>query len=128
MPSDDKVLFPELSYQLVGCAFDIYNELGYGLPEKTYQKAYAASLEKLNLPYEKEKLVHLTYAGAIIGNLFLDFMVDNKVVVELKVRPRLGYSHIRQVMNYLKSGGYKLAILIYFTKDGVQYRRVLNGV
>ena len=58
----------------------------------------------------------------------MDFVVDNKLVVELKVRPRLGYIHIKQVMNYLKVTGYKLALLIYFTKEGVKYRRIINTI
>ncbi len=68
----------------------------------------------------------LAYQDKEIGKYFLDFVVDNKIVIEFKVRPGIGYSHIKQVMSYLKSSGYKLAILIYFTRDGVKYRGVVN--
>lgn len=49
-------------------------------------------------------------------------------MVELKARHNLGYPYIKQVMNYLKAGNYKLAIILYFTKDGVKYRRILNSL
>ena len=74
------------------------------------------------LQFQKEQLMPLVYKGKTIGKYFLDFIVEEKIVVELKVRPRLGYIHITQVMNYLRNGNYKLAILIYFTRDGVKYR------
>ena len=97
------------------------------MSEKYYQQAFSKELEKLKLVFEKERMVHVLYDNQILGKYFLDFVVDDKVVVELKVRPRLGYVHIKQVMGYLKTTGHKLAILIYFTKDGVRYRRVLNA-
>ena len=67
----------------------------------------------------------LTYKDKIIGTYIPDFVVDGKVVAELKVRPKLGYTHIKQVTAYLQHTKLKLGIVIYFTKDGVQYRRVL---
>ena len=51
-----------------------------------------------------------------------------KIIVELKIRPRIGYTHIKQDFSYLRTTGYKLAILIYFTREGVKYRRVLNSL
>lgn len=57
----------------------------------------------------------------------MDFVIDNKIVVEFKVRPRLGYIDIKQVLNYLKVGGFKLAIIIYFTNSGIKYRRIVNS-
>jgi len=96
--------------------------------EKFYQKIFAKELESENLNFDKEKLIKINYQGEEVGRYFLDFIVDNKIVVELKVRPRFGYVHVKQVMDYLKTTGYKLAILIYFTRDGVKYRRVINAL
>ena len=121
-----ELIYPELSYQIVGAAFKVFNELGYGMSEKYYQRAFAKALEAENIPFKQEYLVHLHYDGQPIGRCFLDFVVADKIVVETKVRQKLGYTHIKQVMNYLKATRFKLAILIYFTSDGVKYRRVLN--
>ena len=126
--SENKVIYPELSYNLVGAAFNIFNTAGYGMSEYFYQKAFAAELEQNKINFEKEKFVRVDYGNQNIGKFFLDCVVDNKIVVELKVRPKIGYVHIKQVTNYLKSTGYKLAILIYFTRDGVKYRRIINAL
>jgi len=124
----DDLIYPELSYKLIGTAFKVFNDTGYGMNEKFYQKIFAKELESENLNFDKEKLIKINYQGEEVGRYFLDFIVDNKIVVELKVRPRFGYVHVKQVMDYLKTTGYKLAILIYFTRDGVKYRRVINAL
>lgn len=120
------IIEPELSYKIIGLAFEVFNDLGYGMSEKYYQRAIAGLLEESKIPFQKEQYVKLLYRDKPIGSYFLDFVIDKKIVVELKIRPRLGYVHIKQVMGYLKSTGYKLAILIYFTRDGVKYRRIIN--
>ncbi|MDP3956429.1 MAG: GxxExxY protein [bacterium] len=127
MNVDAKVIYPELSYVLIGVAFNIFNEIGYGMGEKYYQTAFKIELEKNKIPFSKERKVEMRYKEEKIGNYFLDFVIDNKIVVELKVRPRLGYVHIKQVTDYLKSINLKLAIIIYFTQNGVKYRRVINN-
>jgi GxxExxY protein len=124
----NNLIYPELSYKLIGMAFKVFNDAGYGRNEKFYQKIFAKELESENLNFDREKLIKINYQGEEVGRYFLDFIIDNKVVVELKVRPRFGYIHIKQVMDYLKTTGYKLAILIYFTRDGVKYRRVINAL
>ena len=121
-----KIIEPELSYKIIGLAFEVFNDLGYGMSEKYCQRAFAGLLEENKIPFQKEQYVKLLYRENPIGSYFLDFVIDKKIVVELKIRPHLGYTHIKQVMGYLKSTGYKLAILIYFTRDGVKYRRIIN--
>lgn len=69
----------------------------------------------------------MNYEGKPITKLFLDFLIEDKIVVEFKVLPKIGYIHIDQVMGYLKATNKKLAILIYFTKDGIKFRRILNS-
>ena len=128
MAEVEKIIYPELSYKILGASFSVFNEIGYGMNEKYYQRVFAKTLENENISFKKEQMVNLMYDGESIGKYFLDFVVDDKIVVELKVRPKLGYIHIRQVMSYLKVTGYKLAILIYFTRDGIKHRRILNAV
>ncbi len=124
MPAE--IIYPELSYQIVGAAFDVFNGIGFGMPEKVYQKAFAESLKKRNLTFEREKYVMITYEDKPLIKAFLDFVIDNKIIVEMKVKPQLGYVHIKQVMEYLKSTKLKLAILVYVTRDGIKYRRIVN--
>ena len=123
----EKIIYPKLSYKILGASFRVFNEIGYGMNEKYYQRVFAKTLENENVSFKKEQMVNLMYDRELIGKYFLDFVVDDKIVVELKVRPKLGYIHIRQVMSYLKVTGYKLAILIYFTRDGIKHRRIVNA-
>ncbi len=125
--AESKLIYPGLSYKIIGAAFKVYNELGWGHKESIYQKALALELSSSGLKFEKEKFVSLQYNNSEVGREFLDFIIDGKVVVELKVVPKFGYVHINQVVAYLKSTDLKLAILIYFLKNGVRYRRIVNN-
>lgn len=125
--TENKVKYPELSYKIVGAAFDVFNDFGFGMSEKFYQKALAKALQDKDIHFQREFPVTLQYHDEPLAKFFLDFVIEDKFVVELKVRPRMGYVHIKQVMEYLRVTGYDLAIIIYFTRDGVKYRRVLRG-
>lgn len=120
------LICPDLSYKLVGLAFKVYNNLGYGYQEKYYQRAFAHELEKESIVYKKELVVKVKYDGTDIGRYTLDFIVEDKIIVELKVASEFRYKYIRQVLEYLNETNKKLAILIYFTKEGVRYRRIVN--
>lgn len=122
----EELIYKDLSYQLVGTAFKVYNSLGFGLQEKYYQRAYEQELIILNIPYQKEYKVNLYYNSKKIGEYFLDFIIDDKIIIELKVAPRLKHIHIRQVLEYLKITNKKLALLIFFIDEGVKYQRILN--
>ena len=74
------LIFPELSYKLIGAAFKVFNDMGYGMSEKFYQKIFAKELESGNLNFDKEKLIKINYQGEEIGRYFLDFVVDNNVL------------------------------------------------
>ena len=123
----EKVVYPELSYKIVGTTFRVFNTLGHGMSEKHYQRAFAKELEQEGIKFKREMSVAISYDNESIGKCFLDFVIEDKIVVELKVRFKLGYVHIKQVMEYLKTTGYKLAILVYFTKEGVKYSRIVNS-
>ena len=120
------LLYPDLSYKIIGAAFTVYNELGWGHREAVYQRAFAKTLDELGIAFTREHPVTTSYHGVIVGRAFLDFIVEGKVVVELKVIPKMGYVHINQVVAYLTGTHLPLAILIYFLKDGVRYRRIIR--
>ncbi|MEK7654364.1 MAG: GxxExxY protein [Patescibacteria group bacterium] len=123
----DKIVLPELSYQVVGAAFDVFNELGWGYTEKDYQGALVEELKSLGLESQREVYIPLEYKAQNIGKYFADFIVDKKILLELKVVQKFGYVHTQQVLTYLRSAGLKLGILLYFTKEGVKYRRILSS-
>lgn len=121
-----KLVYPELSYKIVGVLFTVYNSLGYGYQEKYYQRAIAKELEKAQLKYKKEQKAIIKYRGEIIGRYFIDFVVEDKIVVELKLTNDFYKKDIKQVLGYLKSTGLKLGILFIFMKEGLKFKRIVN--
>ena len=123
----NNIVYPELSYKVIGASFRVFNELGYGLAEKAYQDALAKELKDNHIELRREVYTPIKYKGEKVSRYFSDFVIENKILLELKVVRKLGYTHVRQTLNYLRNSGLKLGILIYFTSDGVKYRRVLNS-
>ena len=84
-------------------------------------------MKKNNIEFEREKYINIRFQNKSIGGYYFDFFIDNKIILEFKVISKLGYVQVNQVLNYLKSIDCELAILIFFTKEGVKYRRILNA-
>jgi len=122
----DHLIYPELSYAIVGCAFDVYNQLGYGHSEKIYQRAMAEALRIRQIKFVEQVYYKLKFNNKVIGKSFLDFEIESKIIVELKKDDRFSKTHIDQVLDYLKDSGLKLAILFNFTKEGVRQKRIIN--
>ena len=120
------LLYPDLSYKVIGCAFDVHNSLGSGHHEKYYQRGLAEAFSNQNLTFYQQVNFPLDYKGKVIGRNFLDFLVEGKIVVEIKKGERFSKTHIDQVMNYLKLSNLKLAILINFGSQGVMFKRIVN--
>ena len=122
----DDLIYPDLSYKIVGCAFEVYNEIGPGQDEKFYQKAMAVLFEEKRMTFKQQVYYPLKFKGRVLGRNYLDFVLNEKVVVELKKRQPFSKAHIDQVFRYLKVTGLQLAILITFGTDEVTFKRILN--
>ena len=120
------LIFPKESYDLIGCAYAVFNKLKFGHQERIYQKAYATELKELGYQFQKEVFVPIEYSGEHIGKYFLDFLINNEIVIELKVANEFHPIHVKQVLTYLKSTNKKLGILILFTSTGIKYKRIVN--
>jgi GxxExxY protein len=122
----EDLLYPELSYVLIGCAYEVYNELGPGHLEKFYQKAYAIALTKKGIKFTEQLYAPLFFQGQIIGKNFLDFFIEEKIIVELKKGNFFSKSNIDQVLEYMTRTKLKLALIINFASDRVIYKRIVN--
>jgi GxxExxY protein len=120
------LIYPDLCYQIIGILFEIYKQLGSGYQEKYYQKILATEIKRRGLTYKEQALAPIIYKGKKIGNYFLDFIIDNKVVLELKKGDRFSQKHIEQVYAYLKATDLKLGIIATFTRNGVKFKRIVN--
>jgi GxxExxY protein len=120
------LVYPELSYQIVGILFEVYNQLGSGFPEKVYQRAVAQRLRQIRISFSEQVPANVLDQGEVLGRYFLDFLIEYKLVLELKRNSRAPLKDMQQVLGYLKATGLQLGILADFTSHGVQYRRILN--
>ena len=120
------LIYPELSYQIVGILFEIFKQLESGYQEKYYQKAVALELKRCELKYKEQMQTPLNYKDEQIGKYFLDFLIENKIVLEIKKDKNFSRKNIEQVMAYLKACNLKLGILANFTKDGLKFKRIVN--
>lgn len=119
-------LHSDLTHKIIGLSFRIFNNLKYGFQEKYYQRAFEEELRKEKINYKREQKISIKYYDKIIGRYFVDFVIDNKVVVEFKVAPGFYETHIKQILAYLKTTNLKLGLLILITKDGIKCKRIIN--
>ncbi|MBI2599119.1 GxxExxY protein [Candidatus Curtissbacteria bacterium] len=122
-----RIIQKELSYEIVGILFDVHSRLGNRYQEKYYQRAVAEALKGKNIRYEQELEVDLKYKDAKIGKYFLDFLIEEKVILEIKAVPRLLPRDFHQVLAYLKARGLELGILTNFRSESLVYKRILNS-
>jgi GxxExxY protein len=109
----------------MGAIFEVHKELGLGFLESVYHKALIEEFSRRKMKVDSQKSIDLVYKGRKIGAHRLDLVVDDKVVVELKTVERFSIHHKAQLTSYLKASGYKLGILVNFSKSGVEYQRVV---
>ena len=121
------IIYKDLSYKIIGILFDIHKQLGNRYQERYYQRAVAEALKKNNLRFQKELSVNLEYDGKKIGQYLLDFLIENKIVLEIKAVPQLRPVDFKQVIAYLKAKKLELGLLANFRPDSLEYKRILNS-
>ncbi|OIO46106.1 MAG: hypothetical protein AUJ28_03080 [Parcubacteria group bacterium CG1_02_37_51] len=121
-----KIIYKNLSYQIVGILFEVYNELGYGYQEKYYQRVVAESLIAHNIMFKRELRCNLIYKNKKIGKYYLDFLIEDKIILEVKVGTRFNKKHFEQITGYLHATNLKLGILASFTPTQIKFTRILN--
>ncbi len=121
-----QLVHPELSYRIVGILFRAHNELPKGYQEKHVQRTVALFFEKEGLKFKEQAGAVIRIGEKIIGRYFLDFVVDNKIVVELKVGEKLSRKDFDQIKSYLDSTNLELGLLARFSSKGVKVYRVLR--
>jgi GxxExxY protein len=122
----NKVIYKNLSYKIVGILYEVYNFLGYGYLEKHYERAIEKCFKTEKIIYKRQAPYKIFFKGEIIGRNYMDFIIDNRMVLELKRGDRFSKRNIEQIKAYLITTKMKLGILAHFTSKGVKIFRVLN--
>lgn len=113
--------------KIIGCAYTVANTLGSGFLEKVYENALSYELRKAGLAVQQQAGIAVNYDGVIVGDYVADLLVENEVLVELKVVKGIDNVHFAQCMNYLKATGLQVCLLINFGTPRIEIKRVLNG-
>lgn len=113
----------EITEKIIGCAYKVYNALGFGFLEKIYRNAMLVELRKAKLKVLKEKEIKVYYDSEIIGEYYADLLVEDKVIVELKSVKGLDGTQEKQLINYLKATEMEVGLLINFGENGVEVKR-----
>jgi GxxExxY protein len=120
-----KLLHREITERIIGAAFEVHRELGYGFLERVYQRALQVELLRAGVSAEMEKRIQVKYKGVVVGEYDADLIVDGCVAVELKVTPQYDKRDEAQLLNQLKATGIKVGLLINFGRAKVEYKRLV---
>lgn len=116
----------EECYDVIGACMEIANELGCGFLESVYQEALCLEFSEQGIPFEKEKVMDIYYKGRLLSKKYVaDFVCYNELILELKPTETLNTEHTAQVLNYLKSTGKKIGLLVNFGNTKLQYKRII---
>ena len=122
----EDLIYPELSYKIVGILFNTGKEVGFGHKENFYQKALMEAFRQAGLEVKEQVPIKMYYRNKFIGIYYLDFLIENKIILEIKSKSFFSKKDIDQIYSYLKAGNMKLGILAHFTRSEVLFKRILN--
>lgn len=122
----DKFIYKELSHNIIGSVYDVYNKMGPGFKERYYEDAIAKEFDRRKIKYKRQLPYKLLYKGDVLGTFRMDFLIEEKIIMELKRGDFYSKQNITQTLQYLKATNPKLALLVNITSQGVRYKRILN--
>src|SRR3989344_6924676 len=120
-----RIVYPELSYKIMGILFQVHTELGNRYQEKYYQRAIEEALKMHKISFKKELPVDLMFNNRKIGKYLLDFLIEDCIVLKIKTVPHFLPRDFKQLLAYLIANNLELGILANFRTDRLSYRRIL---
>jgi GxxExxY protein len=115
----------EITETIIGSAFEVYNHLGYGFLHRVYQRALQVELLRRGFKAELERRITVRYKDAVVGEYDADLIVDDSVLVEIKIAPQYDKRDEAQLLNMLKATGIKVGVLVNFGRYKVEYKRLV---
>lgn len=112
-----------ITQTVIGCAFEVMNELGAGFLESVYEKALLLALRQKGVSAVAQHPINVYFRGVCVGEFFADMLVDEKVIVELKAVKAIAPEHQAQLINYLNATGIEVGLLINFGNPKLEYKR-----
>jgi GxxExxY protein len=121
-----KELFSELTEEIIGCFYRVYNTLGSGFLEKVYENSLAVELAENGIVAQQQVPIHVSYKDVPVGQYVCDLLVENKVIVEVKAVRIMRPEHEAQILNYLKATGVEIGLLLNFGQKPEVRRRLFT--
>ena len=122
---NDKIVYRELSFKIVGCALQVHKALGPGFPEAVYERALELEMQKQGLRFERQKIYRVTYEDKPVGDFRADFLVEGKIILELKAVTEPPRVFERQLHSYIQVSGMRLCILLNFGREKLESKRIV---
>lgn len=115
--------YKELTEQIIGCAYDVYNKMGFGFLESVYEKCMLIEFGKVNLNAESQKPITVYYENNIVGQFIADIIINDTIILELKSVRRIIKIHEVQLVNYLVATRKPVGLILNFAERGVEIKR-----
>lgn len=120
------IIHKEESYQIIGICMEVHNNLGAGFSEIVYKDALELEFKNAKIEYSREKEYTVNYKGIILSHKFYaDFVIFDKIILEVKGKNKIADEDIAQCINYLKVSGNNLALLVNFGEPKLNYKRIV---
>lgn len=123
--NEDKILHKDLSYRVVGSAMQVHNKLGYGFLEKVYENALMVLFRCEGIQAKQQAPITVYFEGEVVGDYYADILVEDEIILELKSSEGIIDAHRAQILNYLKATKVRLAIILNFGKETLEYERIV---
>jgi len=124
--AEKDLLHHELKRCIIGAAMEVHRILGAGFIESVYEESLAIEFDLRKIPYERQKPIEVAYKGRFAKQFICDFIVYEKIIVELKAIKTISEIEQMQVLNYLKATGLNLGLLLNFGASSMEYKRLIN--
>ena len=118
--------YSDLTEKIIGCCMKVHNTLGNGFQEVIYQRALAIEFDKINVQFERELEMPIFYDDKNIGTRRVDFLIDEKVLLELKAVTTLENVHLAQALNYIEAFKLEIGLLINFGNTKLEFKRLIK--
>ena len=118
--------YAKCTEQVLSCAFDVSNELGIGFLESVYENALFIALEQRGLKVEQQVSLPVEFRGRPVGQFFIDLLVEDLLILELKAAKAIAPEHEMQLLNYLRGSTKPVGLILNFGTPKLEYRRYIN--
>ena len=120
--------YKKITETIIGCAYRVYNKMGFGFLESVYEKCLLIEMRKVGLDMEPQKPITVYYEGKVVGQFIADIIVNDAVIIELKSVRRIIKAHEVQLVNYLVAPGKPVGLILNFGEKKVEIKRKVKDL